>query len=360
MARQLRLFEDEEKKQKIQKQIDELQYELNYDTRDYPISFIVDLYNDEYEIFAPEYQRNELLWGAKQKSRFIESLLLDYPIPLLFLADTDSGTMEIVDGLQRISTLSEFFAEDLKLVGLKKLTELNDCTCEDLPKSEIRRLKARSLRVIVLKHNTPSDVRKELFDRLNTSSLRANTSEVRAGRELDNPLMKLIKELAVDEVFRKTTNLSANRVNRKEDIELVTRFFAYSNDLDNYTGQVMNFVDDFVSSAEEDWSEEKQELFREEFQRTMRFVDENFERGFQKEDRNQTPRVRFEAISVGVNLALRKQPNLSVTKEQIHKLLTSEQFKIWTTSDAANNSKKVNNRIKGVRDYLLIGRFDEQ
>lgn len=359
MVKQLKLFDDEEKKMRIQKQIDELQYELNYDTRDYPISFIVDLYNNENEIFSPDYQRNELLWSIKQKSRFIESLLLDYPIPLLFLADTDNGSMEIVDGLQRISTLSEFFSEDLRLTGLKKLTELNDSTCDDMPQNEIRRLKARSLRVIVLKHNTPADVRKELFDRLNTSSLRANTSEVRAGRELDNPLMELIKELAEDKIFRENTNLSENRINRKEDIELVTRFFAYSNNLENYNGQVMNFVDDYVREAGENWSEERKQLFKNEFDKTMKFVSDNFERGFQKENRKQTPRVRFEALSVGINLALRECSNLNVSKKNIDKLLNSEQFKNWTTSDAANNRNKVVDRIYGVRDFLLNGDFNE-
>ncbi|CQR25415.1 hypothetical protein BN1356_01755 [Streptococcus varani] len=222
MISQLKLFEDEEKKQKIQEQINQLQYELNYDTRDYPISFIVNLYDNENDIYAPEYQRKELLWTLNQKSRFIESLLLDYPIPLIFLGDTDDGSMEIVDGLQRISTLSAFFAGDLKLVGLKKLTELNGCICDEMPNNEIRRLKARALRVIVLKHNTPADVRKELFDRLNTSSLKANTSEVRAGREIDNLLMNLIKELAEDELFRRNTNLSQNRINRKEDIRMLS------------------------------------------------------------------------------------------------------------------------------------------
>ena len=57
--------------------------------------------------------------------------------------------------------------------------------------------------LIVLKESTPSEVRKDLFDRLNTSSLRANSSEVRAGRESDNPLMRLIKELKNDTDFFK-------------------------------------------------------------------------------------------------------------------------------------------------------------
>ena len=357
MAKQLGLFDDE-KKLEIQNQINELQYELNYDTRDYPIGYIVDLYDgNNNEIFAPEYQRRELLWGVKRKSQFIESLLLDYPIPLMFLADTDDGTMEIVDGLQRISTLSEFFSkdEDLKLDGLKKLDKLNGCTRSDLPEGEIRRLRARSLRVIVLKHNTPSGVRKELFDRLNTSSLSANSSEVRSGRELDNELMKLIKELAEDELFRKVTNLSENRINRKEDIELVSRFFAYSNALDYYSGHVQNFVDDFVTSSGQEWSDDKKEIYKQEFHNTMNFVHNNFKRGFQKEDRNQTPRVRFEALAVGINLALRENPELETTAQQVDKLLQSVEFKEWTTSDAANNRSKVFSRINGVKGYFLTG-----
>ncbi|CQR25412.1 hypothetical protein BN1356_01752 [Streptococcus varani] len=121
----------------------------------------------------------------------------------------------------------------------------------------------------------------------------------------------------------------------------------------------MNFVDDFVSGSATDWTPDKELLFRAEFNKTMEFVAKNFERGFQKEDRNQTPRVRFEAISVGVNLALRVNPELTVSKEQIVRLLDSDQFREWTTSDAANNRIKVEKRIYGVKDYLLNGVLDE-
>lgn len=360
MVKDLNLFSDIEKEE-IQKQIDDLQKELDYDTRDYPISYLVDLYEDEDEtVFAPEYQRHELLWKLRDKSRFIESLILDYPIPLIFLADTSDGKLEIIDGLQRISTLSQFLSDDFALDKLKKLDKLNGCSFEDLPSGEKRRLKAKSLRIIVLKKSTPDDVRKELFDRLNTSSLRANSSEVRSGRELDNDLMKLISKLKENKIFKKTTNLSDKLLNRKEDIELITRFFAYSNDLDNYRGHVTNFLDDYMTKNGENWTNEKEVQFENEFIRTMKFVDKYFERGFQKEDRNQTPRVRFEAISIGVNLALRDNPDLPMSIEKGKNLLSSKSFEEWTTTDAANNRNKVQARINGVKNYLLTGSFNVQ
>ena len=87
----------------------------------------------------------------------------------------------------------------------------------------------------------------------------------------------------------------------------------------------------------------------------MNFVHNNFKRGFQKEDRNQTPRVRFEALAVGINLALRENPELETTAQQVDKLLQSVEFKEWTTSDAANNRSKVFSRINGVKGYFLTG-----
>ncbi|HEN0407598.1 TPA: DUF262 domain-containing protein [Streptococcus agalactiae] len=355
MERQLTLFDDEQKN-RIQKQIDSMQNELNYDTRDFPVSYLVDLYDDEKErIFAPDYQREELLWNPYYKSRFIESLVLDYPIPLIFLGDTDSGKLEIIDGLQRISTIAEFLRGDFALQGLKKLTCLNGLSYQDIPEEEVRRLEAKSLRIIVLKKSTPEVVKKELFDRLNTSSLRATTSEVRYGRESDNPMMKLIRDLSEDMEFRKTTNLTETRLNRKEDIELVSRFFAYSNNLENYSGKVMDFIDQYMISEEDTWTQEKEYKYREEFNRVINFVSQYFDRGFQKEQRNQTPRVRFEALSVGINLALREKPDLITSKESVRRLLESEEFKKWTTTDAANNSKKLESRIYGVRNYFLKG-----
>ncbi|MDU0407314.1 hypothetical protein N42HA_00300 [Lactococcus lactis] len=74
---------------------------------------------------------------------------------------------------------------------------------------------------------------------------------------------------------------------------------------------------------------------------------------------NQTPRVRFEALAIGINLALRENPKLSMSQEKARILLESESFKQWTTTDAANNRNKINSRINGVKEFLLTGKIDE-
>lgn len=113
----------------------------------------------------------------------------------------------------------------------------------------------------------------------------------------------------------------------------------------------MNFIDEYVESEGKDWTFEKKR-YKQEFLNTMNFVYQNFNRGFQKEDRNQTPRVRFEALAVGINLALRENPELETTAQQVDKLLQSVEFEEWTTSDAANNKNKVFRRINGVKEYF--------
>ena len=171
--------------------------------------------------------------------------------------------------------------------------------------------------------------------------------------------MQLIRKLQKNDIFKRTVNLSENLLNRKEDIELISRFFAYSNNLNEYKGSVINFLDAYISNEGISWTDEKQELFEKEFIRTMEFVDSHFPRGFQKENRNQTPRVRFEAIAVGVNLALRENPGLKASPDIINTLLKSKQFEEWTTTDAANNRNKVTARINGVKNFLLTNKFEE-
>lgn len=117
------------------KQIKRLQQTISYDTRDYPVEYLVKNYNDHIFI-RPDYQRNELIWDNYRQARFIESLLLGYPTPMLFLSDTSNGNLEIVDGLQRISTLANFFKNDLILEKLEKLDALDGFKFDNLPEEE--------------------------------------------------------------------------------------------------------------------------------------------------------------------------------------------------------------------------------
>lgn len=332
-------------------QIRKLQQKIGYDTRDYPIAFLVENYKNNIFI-KPKYQRNASVWSPEYKCRFIESLILGYPIPMLFFADNKNGKLEIIDGLQRISTLFEYLENKFSLNSLKTLTELNGFKMSDLPQNESLRLKNSALRVIVLKANTTETTRIDLFNRINTSSLQANPSELRTGKS-DGPLMDLIKDLSQTETFLNLIDLSDRKMLRKENLEFASRFFAYSHEYLNFGHSVQEFVDNFFDSYNKIYNSNLNSELTLEFNKTFQFIEKNYPKNIFKNKRNQTPRVRFEALSVGTNLALKKEENLNINSNDISELVNDEEFKRLTTSDASNSKAKVKSRINFVTSYLL-------
>lgn len=335
----------------IQNQIKSLQKQIDYDTRDFPIEYIVNKFVHEFYII-PQYQRNKV-WLHHQKERFIESLLLGYPIPLIFLSEQSDGKLEIVDGVQRITTLASFLTGELTLKKLDKLTALTECTFSDLPLAEQRKLSDKSLRVIVLSEKTELSTRIDLFNRLNTSAERANDSEVRSGTLSENKFQIFIEQLTQSDAFNDIVHLSDKKSNRKEDIELVSRFFAYSNNYKEFKHSVKDFITDYIIYTGTDWDSTKRKKLKKQFDSSFDFANKYFSQGFLQNTRNQTPRVRFEALMAGISLALKKNPLLDSSIEITDKLLESNKFRNYTTSDASNSSKKVRERIEFVRDFLL-------
>ncbi|PKX60345.1 DUF262 domain-containing protein [Lactiplantibacillus plantarum] len=338
-----------------QTQLKSLQKQIDYDTRDFPIAYMVDRFKSN-DYFIPTYQRNKV-WNQHDKERFIESLLLNYPIPLIFLSEQENGKLEIVDGVQRITTLVSFFQQEFSLKKLDKLTALNNFGFLDLPIAQQRKLKDKSLRVIVLSDKTELETRIDLFNRLNTSAKRATDSEIRSGTLSKNEFQILIEELAQSDLFQKTVHLSDIKTNRKEDIELVSRFFAYSNNYKNFKHSVTDFITDYIVYEGASWTVTKKRKLKQQFTDAFKFAQANFKPGFLQNDKNQTPRVRFEALMVGISLALRKKPNLTTNIDDTTYLLNMSEFHAATTTDGSNSPKRVTMRVELVRDYLLKERI---
>lgn len=116
-----------------EKEIKDNQKQFDFDIREYPIEVISMKFNpsqQDPEIFIPDYQR-EFVWSDKQKSLFIESLLIGLPIPYLFVADIDEeedpyteGNVEVIDGAQRIQTIYAYLNNQLTLIGMERLKVL--------------------------------------------------------------------------------------------------------------------------------------------------------------------------------------------------------------------------------------------
>ena len=345
--------------------------DVRYIVREYPAEVVVLKYlkgkkQGQNEIYVPDYQR-DLIWSERNQSRFIKSLLIGLPISFLFVADVsekedpeNAGRLEIVDGVQRIRTLANFFTGELILTNLERLSKLNGCRFFDLHPSRQRRFRRATLRLIELTEGITEDVRREMFDRINTGSVGLEAVEVRRGMA-HGPFLVLTTELAADPLLGQLAPISDGLRKRFEYEELVTRFFAFLNRYKQYgTGEEGKVVKEFLLSYVRDANTELGGTngarliaeMKSEWTRMLSFVRDYLPDGFRKRGPGRkVPRVRFEAIAVGIGLALRERTDLAVG--DIEAWLESPEFKEWTTSDASNNRANVKGRIEFVRDKLL-------
>ncbi len=336
----------EEQKITAEEQIRALRKEIDYNTRDYSIDFLIQQYHDN-EFYIPDEYQRQYIWNAADKNRFIESILLGLPIPLMFFSDTEDGRCEIIDGAQRTQAMEEFMSGDLILSDLKKLTSLNGFSYNDIPAYFRKKFDKTNMRIIVLSDDTSLEIRQEIFNRINTTGREANASEIRRG-SFRGPFMDFLMACTKEPLFGEVCPISETMAKRYEQLELVIRFFAFLDHYQDFTHRVDSFLDEYIENTKDSFDQAK---MKSEFDAMLRFVKEYFPYGFAKSAKaKSTPRVRFEAIAVGVALALREKPNL-VPKSM--EWLESDEFLRHTTTHASNSPARVNGRIVYVKDKLL-------
>ncbi|SFN93067.1 Protein of unknown function DUF262 [Chitinophaga sp. YR627] len=332
-------------------QIIEKQRVVDYDIKEFTLEILVSKYNhglenDENEIFVPTYQRN-FVWSPERQSKFIESILLGLPVPYIFTADIEDGRLEIVDGSQRIRTLDAFLNNHLKLTDLELLDKLNGMAFKDLPAGRQRKIKNSTIRMITLSDKSDDDIRFLLFERINTGSDLLKDMEKRRGI-FGGKFLDFVRECAEHPLFVKHTTFTPNIKKRGEPEELILRFFAYSDEYQSFTSGVNDFLNRYTVKRNK--TLEKTRL-KSEFERMLQFVDKHLPNGFKrKEDSAKTPRTRFEAISVGINLALRQNSNI---KSPSFSFLNTVSFEGEVTGGSHNSPNRVRSRIEFVRDKLL-------
>ncbi len=337
---------DDQQKIAADDEIKAKQGEVKYDLRDFTVDFLVKQFQAD-RFYVPPYQR-EFIWTNKHRCRFIESVLLGLPIPMMFVADMDDGRLEIVDGAQRIRTLECFTSDDLVLKNLDKLPSLNGFRYSDLSIAQQRKFGNKALRIVVLEDSTSSDTRQEIFDRVNTSGMKAKPSEVRRGAH-QGKFMQFITECAKEPLFLSLCPITKSLKDRFEDEELILRYFAYSENYKSFRHDVEKFLTQFLKSNTATFERKR---YAAEFRHMLLFVKKFFPYGFAKvPSAKTTPRVRFEAISVGVTLALRENPTL--IPPSVSKWIESPAFEKEVTTHASNSQPRLKSRVEFVRDRLL-------
>lgn len=235
---------------------------------------LMSMYEKEDLIISPEFQRL-FRWTKDKQTALIESILLGIPIPPIFVAEDEEGRWELIDGLQRISTILSFFGllrndmgelepfespENRKAKNLWALSEgeliadLVGKTKEDLPLKLQRTIRATPCRVEILEWSKDkNDVKYELFNRLNTGGEPATEQEIRNSifRGKSNKFNKFLKELAKEENLLYLVAPTQKQVERLYLEELVLRFFAlyYSNDKEGITENISKYMTKYMKKV---------------------------------------------------------------------------------------------------------------
>lgn len=289
---------------------------------------------------APVYQR-KFRWNEEDESRLIESLLLGLPIPSVFVASNEDFSLEIVDGLQRISTLVHFLSPNpndlerigkpgvLKLKGMKKLGELEGKEFSGLPEEVQRYFGRLPLRITTLTDKSDKEIRYQLFDRLNRGSLSLSPQEVRTV-VYRGSLIDLIRDLASEPKFRALVKLEEPAEEDGTRDELVLKFFAYLDWYDKYDGRVRDFLNEYAEENSNPGDiDERRELFREVVERVSSAAGAPFLRG----DYHSTPLNQLEAVLVGAGRLLREGKSIRDSAPEI-----TEDSKLRKASKAGTNT----------------------
>jgi uncharacterized protein with ParB-like and HNH nuclease domain len=362
---------------------------LSSDRLDISFGELINLYKNNELIIRPEYQRL-FRWSESQKTALIESILLSIPIPPIFVAEDKNGVWELVDGLQRVSTFISFFGElkedewkfecqnnetstfieeseieeeegeddnkearttinkwVLQEGGLVK--SLQGFNVDNLPTNLKINLKRAVCRVEILRGESSTSMKYELFKRLNSGGSKLTPQEIRNAiyRGVDSRLNELILRISQSEIFKNLTQLSRGKLNELYDQELLLRFFAFYENTENINENMEKFLNNFMEETVQNanFDYDAYELLA---MRSLEIISQVGDFKIFRNDSNLFVPAYFEGILIGVSQHINKyENNLELLKSKIAELKTDNDFKKYSGS-ASNSRSRIKNRLKRV------------
>ena len=232
------------------------------------LSLVNQVFNSENYQLRPKYQRR-ITWDSKKRSKLIESFIMNVPIPPVFIYETDFNRYQVMDGLQRITAIIDFYNDCFELEELTQWSELNGRKYSQLPQKVKEGIDRRQLSVItLLKESSKTliqeeEMKKMVFERLNTGGVTLEDQEIRNAL-YNGPFNDLCISLSGNNTFRKLWLINPDDIDdlddeldnyddalkyaknklykRMYDVELVLRYFAMRH-IDEYSGKLSEFMD---------------------------------------------------------------------------------------------------------------------
>lgn len=226
----------------------EAQARLVVQTADLPLGTLADMVDNGGIDLAPGFQRRER-WNNEKQSALIESFLLNVPVPPIYLAEEEDGTYSAIDGKQRLRAIADFMKDRLVLRKLERLVEAEGLRFQDMPTDITNALKLRPfLRVVTLLKQTDSELKYEVFLRLNRGGESLNPQEIR-NVAFRGPMNDTIYELAKLSFLKqqlKIENDKSGAYRDMQDAEYVLRFLTLNKSVEDFSGSLYHEMDSFM------------------------------------------------------------------------------------------------------------------
>jgi hypothetical protein len=335
---------------------------------------------------APDYQRL-FRWTEGQQSRFIESLLLEMPVPPIFVIEEESGRYQLIDGLQRFSSYLHLrgklsaphlptpvaIGDMLKLSDCDIVKGLNGLTFDEFPTALQIRVKRAFIRMEVIRKETNSQFKYHMFKRLNTGGDRLSDQQVRNAtiRMLDSNFPNFINRLSEAESFKKCVeNLTSEQRLASFDQELVLRFFALKNRRDKFKHDISDFLTDYMEDVADPTKPESFDYDNEErlFNATFDALKLTLgEYSFALANRAKNPKsdftasfgiYHFESITMGLQsiikeIDLNNPDQMKKLEVELTKIKLDPTFIGMTTGGGKNSPGLLSQRINHVSNRLI-------
>jgi len=335
---------------------------IRVDTRPMTIDLLLSrVEHDELDL-KPSFQRKGGIWNDKAQSRLIESILIRIPLPAFYLDATNDDKWLVVDGLQRLTTLKRFLIDKtLRLCELEFLTDLHGKTYTELPRPFQRRIIETQVTAYLIEKGTPSEVKFNIFRRINTGGLPLSAQEIRHALN-QGKSTELLARLAESQAFKRAIDNSI-RDDRMADRECVLRFFAFT--ITPYTKykakEFDSFLNDCMASLNQASDQELAEL-EHSFLKSMITAYEIFGRdAFRKRYKSGATRypinkALFESWSVNLGLLSDKELQLLKKRkdtliEKFTNLMNDRTFET-AISQGTGDISKVNCRFDSIRQII--------
>lgn len=234
---------------------------------DYSISTLVD-YLRQSTLNIPEFQRN-YVWSQSKASRLIESLIMQCPIPVIYLGRRPDDTLDVIDGNQRLTSIRRFVDGHYALKGLTAFPELEGSYHDTLDPRFQRHIQNKTIRCVIIEPESHPQIKFDVFERLNSGSTPLNPQELRHGI-YSGRLFTLIDVLASGKDFVRLTGVK-NNTRMKRD-ELALRLLALSEGFENYEKPLSNFLNTYCEQHRHISEQEARKATRE-FQRLLERIE---------------------------------------------------------------------------------------